>query len=177
VAAAWLATAGPAAAQPDPIVTAAQGYELRLMGGGLASGRRGLHSFPVFQFGISRGEAIRRVTALRGPAAATGLSPACGRNPLAFARFGTLTLYFRGDRWVGWSLAGPRGRRPIESEWDVGIGTLRGHLNNMDATDPVIRRTPRGTEFEAEGMNGLLSGPGPRARVTALWSGRTCRRG
>lgn len=165
----------PVWAQPDPIVTAAQGYELRLMQGGLASGRRGLHSYPVFVFGISRGEAVRRVTALRGPAAATGTGRACGVSALAFARFGTLTLYFRGDRWVGWSLTGPRARRPIDTEWDLGIGTFRSALDDDDRGEPTVRRTPRGLEFEADGMHGLLSGPGPRARVTMLWSGEICR--
>ena len=167
--------AGPARAQPDPIVTAAQGYALRLMEGGLASGRRGLHSYPVFVFGISRSEAIRRVTALRGPALATGTGRACGTGPLAFARFGTLTLFFRADRWVGWALTGPRARRPIDSEWDLGIGTLRAALDGDDRGEPAVRRTPRGFEFEADGIHGLLSGPGPQARVTMLWSGEICR--
>ena len=174
-AAALFAFGTPASAQPDPVVTAAQGYALRLMGGGLASGQRGLHSYPVFTFGISRAEAIRRVGALRGAASATGVSRNCGRRPLGFARFGTLTLFFRGERWVGWSLTGPRGRRPIDTEYDVGIGTLRGDINAMDGEDPVFRRTARGTEFETEGMQGLLSGPGPRARITAIRSGETCQ--
>ena len=43
-AAALAGLAVPASAQPDPVVTAGQGYELRLLGGGLAAGRRGLHS-------------------------------------------------------------------------------------------------------------------------------------
>lgn len=165
----------PAAAQPDPVVTAAQGYELRLMGGGLASGQRGLHSYPVFMFGIGRAEAIRRVAALRGAASAAGVSRNCGRRPVAFARFGTLTLFFRGDRWVGWSLTWPRGRRPIDTEYDVGIGTLRGDIGDADGEDPTFRRTARGTEFETEGMQGLLSGPGPRARIIAIRSGETCQ--
>ena len=56
IALAGTGTAAPA--QPDPVVTAAQGYELRLTGGGLAAGRRGLHSYPVWDFGTSRREAI-----------------------------------------------------------------------------------------------------------------------
>jgi hypothetical protein len=174
--AALIAIGGPARAQPDPIVTRAQGYELRLMGGGLASGMRGLHAYPIFEFGIPRTEAVRRVTALRGAASAAGLSPACGRHPLAFARFGTLTLYFRADRFVGWSLASPRAARPIESEWGTGIGTPRDGIGSADDDPLVVRRTARGVEFDGDGMHGLLSGPGPRARVTALWSGATCRR-
>lgn len=169
------APGGPVAAQPGPIVTAAQGYELRLMGGGLASGRRGLHSYPVFEFGVSRAEALRRVAALRGAAGATGIRRNCGRRPLAFARFGTMTLWFRGGRWVGWSLTGPRGRRPIDTEFDFGIGVERRHIDNMDDSPPVFRRTARGTEFDAQDMQGLLSGPGPRARIVAMWSGETCR--
>jgi hypothetical protein len=176
-AAAFLVADAPAFAQPDPVVTAAQGYELRLLGGGLAAGRRGLHSYPVFVFGISRTEALSRVTALRGRASATGIGRNCGRVPLNFARFGTLTLWFRSNRWVGWSLTGPRGRRPIETEFDLGIGTERRQIGDADSDRPVFRRTRRGVEFEADGMQGLLNGPGPRARVTVLWSGDTCRPG
>ncbi len=174
IAAALLAAGSPSAAQPDLVVTAAEGYELRLMGGGLASGRRGLHSYPVFLFGISRTEALSRVAALRGRASATGVGRGCDGPSLNFARFGMLTLWFRNNIWVGWSLTGPRGRRPIDTEYDLGIGTPRGEIDNMDDSPVVFRRTRRGTEFEAQGMQGLLSGPGPRAQVVAIRSGETC---
>ncbi len=174
IAAALLAASGQTPPPPDPVVTAAQGYELRLMGGGLASGRRGLHSYPVFEFGISRTEALTRVAALRGRASATGIGRGCGGRPLNFARFGTLTLWFRSNRWVGWSLTGPRGRRPVDTEYDLGIGTPRGEIDNMDDSPVPFRRTRRGVEFEAQGMQGLLSGPGPRARIVSLRSGETC---
>lgn len=177
-AAALAAFAAPALAQraePDPVVTARQGYELRLLGGGLAAGQRGLHSYPVFTFGISRSEALLRVAALRGRAGAAG-NRTCGGHALNFTRFGTLTLWFRGSRWVGWSLTGPRTRPPLDTEYELGIGSPRGDIDGNDGDTPVFRRTARGTEFEAQGMRGLLSGPGPRARITALWSGQTCRR-
>lgn len=173
-AAALLATSAPAAAQPDPIVTAAEGYQLRLMGAGLAAGRVGLHSYPVFEFGISRAEALRRVGALRGRVDATGTRRDCGAAPLDFARFGTLTLWFRGDNWVGWSLTGPPGRRPIRSEWDMGIGTPRREIDSMDGPDPFFRRTARGVEFFADHMSGRLIGQGAQARIGAMWSGETC---
>ena len=175
--AALAALAGPALAQPaqpDPVVTARAGYELRLLGGGLAAGQRGLHSYPVFLFGISRTEALQRVTALRGRAGATG-NRTCGGVTLNFARFGTMTLWFRGNRWVGWSLTGPAGRRPIRSEWDVGIGTPRGEIGDADTDQPVFRRTARGTEFSFQDMHGLLAGSGRQARIASLWSGSTCR--
>ena len=162
-------------AQPDPVVTAAQGYQLRLLGGGLTAGRRGLHSYPVFLFGISRTEAIQRVAALRGRASAAGNS-SCGGRTLNFARFGTMTLWFRSNRWVGWSLTGPAGRRPIQTEEDVGIGTPRADIGDEDRDQPVFRQTRQGTEFTLEGMHGLLAGRGRQARIAALWAGATCRR-
>ena len=177
VLAALAALSGPAFAQPgepDPVVTARQGYELRLLGGGLAAGRRGLHSYPVFTFGISRSEALLRVAALRGRPGVAG-NRTCGGRSLNFTRFGTLTLWFRSNRWVGWSLTGPRTRPPLDTEYELGIGSARGDIDGIDGDTPVFRRTARGTEFEAQGMQGLLSGPGPRGRVTALWSGETCR--
>ena len=175
--AALAAFAGPALAQPaqpDPVVTAAQGYQLRLLGGGLASGKPGLHSYPVFMFGISRTEALERVAALRGRASAAG-NMYCDAHPLNFARFGTLTLWFRADRWVGWSLAGPAGRRPIRSEWGLGIGTPRAGIGDADTDQPVFRQTPRGTEFVFDDMHGLLTGRGRQARIGEMWAGATCR--
>lgn len=169
---------GPARAQPaepDPVVTAAQGYQLRLLGGGLAAGQRGLHSYPVFLFGITRTEALQRVAALRGRASAAGNSH-CDGHPLNFARFGTMTLWFRNNRWVGWSLTGPAGRRPIRSEWDLGIGTPRSEIGDADTDQPVFRRTARGTEFTFDDMHGLLAGRGRQARVAELRAGTTCGR-
>ena len=171
------ALAGPVRAQPapaDPVVTARAGYELRLLGGGLAAGQRGLHSYPVFLFGISRTEALQRVTALRGRPGAAG-NRTCGGQSLNFARFGTLTLWFRSHRWVGWSLTGPAGRRPIRSEDGLGIGTTRDGIGDADRDQPVFRPTARGTEFTLEDMRGLLAGRGRQARVAQLWSGITCR--
>lgn len=168
-------TGGPALAQPaDPVVTAREGYELRLMGGGLASGQRGLHSYPVFLFGITRTEALQRVAALRGRASAAG-NRTCGGHSLNFARFGTMTLWFRSNRWVGWSLTGPAGRRPIRSEWDMGIGTPRAEIGDADADQPVFRQTARGTEFTFNDMHGRLAGRGRQARIAEMWSGETCR--
>lgn len=172
--AAFAVFSGPAQAQPDPVVTAAQGYQLRLLGGGLAAGKPGLHSYPVFTFGISRTEALQRVAALRGRASAAGNST-CGAHPLNFARFGTLTLWFRNNRWVGWSLAGPAGRRPIQSEDDLGIGTTRDEIGDADRDQPVFRQTARGTEFVYDDMHGLLAGRGRQARIASLWAGTTCR--
>src|SRR5205085_11443310 len=93
---------------------------VRLAGGGLTAGQPGLHPYASFEFGIRQAEATRRIAELSGGVSATGTSRACGARPLAFARFGTLTLWFRNQRFVGWSLAGPRARRPIESEWQLG---------------------------------------------------------
>ena len=160
----------PAQAQLDPDT---QPSFVRLSGNGLAAGSPGLHSYAFYPFGISRAEATRRVADLSGGVSATGMSRACGARPLAFARFSTLTLYFRNRRFVGWSLAAPRAWRPVESEWGLGIGTTYRDVATGD--DAAFRQTARGTEFDADGMHGLLTGRGARARVSALWAGVTCR--
>lgn len=147
---------------------------IRIAPGGLTAGQPGLHPYASFPFGMRRGEVTRRIAALSGGAGASGIGRGCGARPLAFARFGTLTLYFRNERFVGWSLAGPRARRPIESEWQLGIGATRDELSGNDAE---VRFTPTagGTAFAVDGMHGLLTGRGARARVSALWAGVTCR--
>jgi hypothetical protein len=175
VALALFAAGGSAPAQAQAGNPDTQPSFVRLSGGGLAAGSPGLHSNANFPFGMSRAEATRRVAALSGGVSATGMSRNCGARPLAFARVGTLTLYFRNRRFVGWSLAAPRARRPVESEWGLGIGTPRHEISSQDVGDPVFRRTARGTEFDADGMHGLLTGRGARARVSALWAGETCR--
>jgi hypothetical protein len=146
---------------------------VRLSPGGLAAGQPGLHSYAAFSFGMPRAQAIRRVGDLSGGVSATGISRACGAHPLAFARFDTLTLYFRNQRFVGWSLAGPRARRPVESEWQLGIGSTRGDVAEGD--DVTFRQTAGGTIFSMDGTPGRHTGRGARARVSAMWAGETCR--
>jgi hypothetical protein len=168
------ATGGGATAQAPANDPDTQASFVRLSGDGLTAGRPGLHAYASFRFGMSRAAATRRVSDLEGGVSATGVSRACGARPLAFARFGTLRLYFLNRRFVGWSLAGPRARRPFESEWGMGIGTPRSEIDSGEG-EPVFRRTARGTEFEADGMHGLLAGRGEGARISALWAGVTCR--
>jgi hypothetical protein len=168
------ATGGAAAAQDPASDPDRQASFVRLSGDGLTAGQPGLHAYASFRFGMSRAEATRSIADLSGGVSATGVSRACGARPLAFARFGTLRLYFRNRRFVGWSLAGPRARRPFQSEWGMGIGTPRREIDSGEG-EPVFRRTARGTEFEGDGMHGLLTGRGDRARVSALWAGVTCR--
>ena len=147
---------------------------VRLAGGGLAAGRPGLHSYASYGFGMRRSAVTRAIGDLTGGVSATGMSRNCGARPLAFARFGTLIVYFRNQRFVGWSLAGPRATRPIESEWQLGIGSPRSDV--AEADDVAFRPTVRGVEFDSDGMHGLMTGRGGRARVAALWAGVTCRR-
>ena len=115
----------------------------------------------------------RAIGDLSGGVSATGVSRNCGARPLAFARFDTLTFYFRNQRFVGWSLAGPRAARRIESEWQLGIGSPRSDV--AEADDVAFRQTARGVEFDSDGMHGLMTGRGGRARVAAMWTGVTCR--
>ena len=169
-----LLAGGDAAAHVQAVNPDTQPSFVRLAGGGLAAGSPGLHSYAFYGFGMRRSAVTRAIGDLSGGVSAMGISRNCGARPLAFARFRTLTVYFRNQRFVGWSLAGPRESRPVESEWQIGIGSSRSDL--AEADDAAFRPTARGTEFVSDGMHGLMTGRGGRARVAAMWAGVTCRR-
>jgi hypothetical protein len=43
-----------------------------------------------------------------------------------------------------------------------------------DSLVPEISQTSLGTEFDAGGLSGVLSGRGPDARIEGLWAGMAC---
>ena len=164
---ALVAAAAPAASQPW---TWPENRDmLRLNGGGLAFGTPGLHSRDHWEFGLSRAETIEAIAGAVGPATGAGENSACAAGPMQFTRFGPVTLNFQEDRWVGWDMAWQT-MPTIATEDGLAIGVGR---NDLD-TDAVVRQTTRGTEFEVDGINGMLSGPSPDATITHMWSGTIC---
>lgn len=141
---------------------------------GLGGGSLGLHASDSHPFGLTRDEATRRVAAVLGPPTGRARNATCARRPVELVKWGGLTLNFRDDRFVGWTLAGPNPGRPLTTEDDLGIGTRRGSLVDQDRGEAVTRNTSRGFEFDALGIKGGLSNRGRNARVTYLYAGQVC---
>jgi hypothetical protein len=162
------------AAKEDPAAPRADGRTLYLSPEGLAAGRPGVHASDNYAFGLPRADALAGVTAILGPPSSSDRNETCSSGPMEVVRWGGFAMNFRGGRFVGWSQEGPPSDPPIRTEFEVGVGSRRGEINANDGPEPVVRRTSRGLAFASEGLEGLLSGPGPDARVTLLHAGQNC---
>ena len=156
----------PAARQPSrraelPDVTVG-GEGLRLLAG---------TSVRLLPFGTRREALLAVLQASRSPADSGTLSE-CGAGPLDYAAWADgLTLYFQDGRFAGWALD-ERAEGAHATANGIGPGSTRHALDA--AYDAKVEESTLGTEFRAGDLSGILDGPGPNARVTALWAGVSC---
>lgn len=165
------ASAGGSGSAPGP--EAAQA-ELRLASGGVLATASGSAPARRIDFGAPRAQAVAAVAAVLGPATGEGANEECGAGQMEFTNFGTLALNFQNDAFVGWSLSGPPRTPPLRSATGVGIGTPRDQVMGEGQGPLEVSETSLGTQFDAAGIFGLLSGPEPDASVTELWAGTNC---
>ena len=156
----------PAASKPSPPAElpdlAMEGEGLRLLSG------TGVRSLP---FGTRREALLAMLEASRSPADSGTLSE-CGAGPLDYAAWADgLTLYFQEGRFAGWALD-ERAEGAHATASGIGPGSTRQALHA--AYDAKVEQSTLGTEFRTGDLSGLLDGPGPNARVTALWAGVSC---
>ena len=80
-----------------------------------------------------------------------------------------MTAYFQNDAFAGWAVnaAGPT------TMSGVGIGSTRAEMEDVYA-GVTVSETSLGQEFAAGQLYGILDGPGPQAKITAMWSGVSC---
>lgn len=148
--------------------------ELRLASGGFLATASGPGPARTIAFGAPRSEAVAAVSAILGPASEEGSNEECGAGPMQFTHFGTLSLNFQNDAFVGWFLRRPARTPPLRSATGVGIGTPRDQIVGEGQGPLEVSETSIGTQFEVGGIFGLLSGPEPDAAVTDLWAGTNC---
>jgi hypothetical protein len=148
--------------------------QLRLASGGLLALPPGGGPGNRVDFGTPAGAAIEAVSAVLGSPTQRGANEECGAGPMEFSEFGTLTLNFQNGTFVGWSLAGPPRSPPLRSATGVGIGTARDQIMGEGEGPLRVSETSLGTQFDARGIIGLLSGPQPDATVTRIWAGTNC---
>ncbi len=132
----------------------------------------------LLAFGTGVDQAVAAVARSRGEPRERATLADCG---LDFASWpGGLTVYATGGQFVGWAASEPApgaggdadpARAPTTMA-SVGVGSARADLDG--AYDARVTATTLGSEFEAGGIHGVLSGPGPEGRVTSLWAGTSC---
>ncbi|MBD3728417.1 MAG: aspartate-semialdehyde dehydrogenase [Sphingomonadales bacterium] len=116
-------------------------------------------------FGTARAAAEVALVPLLGEPKSRDHNDECGAGPMDFSHYGTLTLNFQDDKFVGWSANG--------APWLPGEtrGDLAAQVKMQD--DSTL-----GEEFVmGEGnaiVSGLFDGEGAGAKVTDLWAGTGC---
>ena len=122
-------------------------------------------------FGSERAVVERAVEAALGKPAERGSNGECGEGAMDFARMpGGLRVWFQEDKFVGWFVDDASSKLSTAS--GVGVGSTRKDLTGV--YDAKIAESSLGEEFTAGDLSGLLSGAGPTAKVTAIWSGQVC---
>lgn len=126
-------------------------------------------------FGIAR-DSVLAVLPYRGEVQ-TGRLEECGPGPLDFAGWRDgLALYFQHGKFVGWAAderSTGNGTTPrVTTAAGIGVGSTRAEIEAAYAVK--VFESSLGTEFAAGGLSGTLNGPGPRAKIAAMWTGATC---
>lgn len=122
-------------------------------------------------FGTERSVVEDALERALGKPAERGSNGECGEGAMDFARMpGGLLAWFQQGKFVGWFLDGAGAKLTTAS--GIGIGSTRKAL--AGAYDADISESSLGEEFTAGELSGLLSGTGPAAKVTAIWSGQVC---
>lgn len=128
-----------------------------------------------FAFGTPRAAVEDLAGRLVGAVTNRSRNDECGAGPIDFTEYGSLTLNFQDDRFVGW-FAGEGTRVPTAD--GVVPGVTRAHLESTLTVAMILDTTLEG-EFEYAGrggaaIGGFLDGDGQDARVTALYAGTNC---
>ena len=159
--------APPAAEQAARPVSAPAGTPLVLAAGGLElPGAKGGAALP---FGAPAATALAFVgKALGGGATERGRNEECGGGALDYATWkGRITLLFEDGRFAGWDDKGA-----LKTASGIGLGSRRSELRALPGLK--VETSTLGVEFRAGALGGILSSPGPDAKVTAFWAGITC---
>ena len=119
-------------------------------------------------FGVDRASAIRMMADVLGPPDSVGTNQECPIGAMQFASWSKgLSVNFQEGKFVGWD-----GAVDLKTARGIGFGSSRAALDK--AYDPTIEETSLGTEFDADGVTGVLESAAPDAAVSALWAGMTC---
>jgi len=122
-------------------------------------------------FGLDRATVEDALALALDKPAERGSNRECGEGAMDFAQMpGGLLVWFQEGKFVGWFTDDSATKLTTAS--GIGIGSTRKDLTGAYAAE--ISESSLGEEFTAGELSGLLSGPGPTARITAIWSGQVC---
>ena len=161
--------AAPAAAAGNTAAAATQDLAVEAEGLRLVDTRSG--ATRPLPFDMPEDQLLALLEAFRGPAD-RGTNSECGFGPLDYAVWADgLTLHFHDDLFAGWALD-PRAAGAHATMSGIGPGSTRRELEA--AYEVQVEETTLGTEFHAGGIEGILDGEGPDARISAMWAGVSC---
>jgi hypothetical protein len=152
----------------------AEGEEVLFTGYGLAIGVIQLHPSQYYEFGRSKSDILAMLRNVHGQQLGEGTVRNCPGGAADYADFRNLRVYFRNSRFIGWDAA--PGNPQLRDEWSVSIGMPRDDIMGLDEDNSRIFNSPRGIEFVADGLRGLLSANRPDGVIIDLWAGDTCLR-
>lgn len=158
--------AAPGAAPGKTLVLRSQG--LSIIGGGLKTPERAT-------FDMTRAEAIKVVSSIRGPATKAGTIEDCGSGtPMDYAKFrGGLELDFIDGKFVGWILD-DTGDKALKTVKGIGLGSSRAAFK---AAYPAatVEESSLGIEYASDDAgSGIFDSDKPDAHITNMWAGQTC---
>lgn len=123
-------------------------------------------------FGASGPDAIAAVSDVLGAPSDEGDQADCPAGPATYAAWGDvgLSLTMQDDVFVGWSA---RPNATLRTADDIGIGSP---VADLLAAHPgtTFTTTSLGEEFDADGLEGIVSDSSDSGEVTDMWAGTTC---
>ncbi len=123
----------------------------------------------LIPFGTVKPDALRAIDAAqKSPRHAAGFNEECRAGYVAWSN--GLTVWFDGERFVGW--AATAGAAGPATAAGLKVGSSRAELDSAYAAG--IGKSTLGVEFSAGGLAGLLDSGRPDARVSHLWAGVAC---
>ncbi len=141
---------------------------LSIIGGGLKTPERAT-------FEMTRAEAIKVVSSIRGPATKSGTIEDCGSGtPMDYADFkGGLQLYFIQGKFVGWYLE-DSGDKALKTVKGIGLGSTR---KAFKAAYPAatVEESSLGIEYASDDAgSGIFKDGSANAPIETMWAGQTC---
>lgn len=166
------ATPAPATPAAAPDTTASARPALALDPEGLRLVTTSTGSTRLVAFGTPQADAVRGLRTALGAPTEESANDECPAGPLEFASFRSgVTAWFQNGAFVGWGVD-ERTDRTMRTMAGVGVGTTRRGLDSV--VTATVAESTLGTEFDAGGLYGILSGPRPTDRIVYLWAGIGC---
>lgn len=127
------------------------------------------------RFAAPQAQTLAAVAPVLGqPRAINEIEDCGGSGPAKAADYGALVLFFQGETFIGWEQRSASENPYVGTPGGVNTGSARADLAAALGGNPSIEQTSLGTEFDWQGIYGLLNSDRPDARVERIWGGSNC---